>query len=169
MGVPRLKKWHEWWLANRGDGQAWRDGNQDGLLEWGSDRGATFSVGGVASSSRPNGERDGRQPMYDDVTTIRRPTQWNSMMSASTLCMPWMPMLAKIAAILGYEDDNDVSWLSTTELKASCGTLWNEQDGIFETGIGMAVLEETLTHELYPLVAGIADNRTGKTAWCVSI
>ena len=35
---PRLKKWHEWWLRDRGDGQSWRDGNHDGLLEWGSDR-----------------------------------------------------------------------------------------------------------------------------------
>ena len=37
---PRLKKWHEWWLRDRGDGQPWRDGNRDGLLEWGSDRGS---------------------------------------------------------------------------------------------------------------------------------
>ncbi len=37
---PRLKKWHEWWLRDRGDGQSWRDGNHDGLLEWGSDRGS---------------------------------------------------------------------------------------------------------------------------------
>lgn len=34
---PRLKRWHEWWRADRGDGQAWRDGNGDGLLEWGYD------------------------------------------------------------------------------------------------------------------------------------
>jgi len=31
---PRLKKWHEWWFKDRGDGQPWRDGNRDGLLEW---------------------------------------------------------------------------------------------------------------------------------------
>ncbi len=34
---PRLKRWHEWWRADRGDGQAWRDGNGDGLLELGYD------------------------------------------------------------------------------------------------------------------------------------
>ena len=37
---PRLKLWHEWWFKNRGDGQPWRDGNRDGLLEWGSDKGS---------------------------------------------------------------------------------------------------------------------------------
>lgn len=34
---PRLQQWNEWWAADRGDGQAWRDGNKDGLLEWGFD------------------------------------------------------------------------------------------------------------------------------------
>jgi hypothetical protein len=33
---PRLLKSHHWWFADRGDGQAWRDGNHDGLLELGS-------------------------------------------------------------------------------------------------------------------------------------
>lgn len=32
---PRLLLWNDWWHYNRGDGQAWRDGNGDGLLEWG--------------------------------------------------------------------------------------------------------------------------------------
>ncbi len=34
---PRLRQWNDWWFSNRGDGQAWRDGNGDGLLEWGFD------------------------------------------------------------------------------------------------------------------------------------
>jgi hypothetical protein len=34
---PQIKAWHEWWFADRGDGQPRRDGNRDGLLEIGSD------------------------------------------------------------------------------------------------------------------------------------
>lgn len=34
---PRLQRWNDWWFTNRGDGQVWRDGNSDGLLEWGFD------------------------------------------------------------------------------------------------------------------------------------
>jgi hypothetical protein len=34
---PRLLQWNDWWLTNRGDGQPWRDGNGDGLIEWGFD------------------------------------------------------------------------------------------------------------------------------------
>jgi glycogen debranching enzyme len=33
---PRLLKAHRWWFSDRGDGQPWRDGNKDGLLELGS-------------------------------------------------------------------------------------------------------------------------------------
>jgi hypothetical protein len=33
---PRLVKNQRWWFADRGDGQPWRDGNKNGLLELGS-------------------------------------------------------------------------------------------------------------------------------------
>ena len=33
---PRLLKNHHWWFADRGDGQPWRDGNRNGLLELGA-------------------------------------------------------------------------------------------------------------------------------------
>jgi hypothetical protein len=33
---PRLLKNHRWWFSDRGDGQPWRDGNRNGLLELGS-------------------------------------------------------------------------------------------------------------------------------------
>jgi hypothetical protein len=33
---PRLLKYHRWWFADRGDGQPWRDGNKNGLLELGA-------------------------------------------------------------------------------------------------------------------------------------
>ena len=33
---PWLLKAHNWWFADRGDGQPWRDGNRDGLLGLGS-------------------------------------------------------------------------------------------------------------------------------------
>ena len=59
---PHLKKWHEWWLADRGDGQPWRDGNRDGLLEWGSDRGSTPSIGGRGNlQAAKMGKWHGRQ------------------------------------------------------------------------------------------------------------
>ncbi|MDX2029710.1 MAG: trehalase family glycosidase [Blastocatellia bacterium] len=46
---PRLKQWNDWWTADRGDGLAWRDGNGDGLLEFGID--AEAEMGAVGSKS----------------------------------------------------------------------------------------------------------------------
>ncbi|MCK7583561.1 MAG: hypothetical protein MZV65_53905 [Chromatiales bacterium] len=35
QAYPALQRWHDFWTARRPDGQARRDGNGDGLLEWG--------------------------------------------------------------------------------------------------------------------------------------
>ncbi len=48
---PRLQQWNDWWLANRGDGAAWRDGNKDGLLEWGFDAEVEYGALGARTLS----------------------------------------------------------------------------------------------------------------------
>ena len=163
---PRLKKWHEWWLANRGDGQAWRDGNQDGLLEWGSDRGATFSVGGrgfLVQAKWESGMDD--SPMYDDVTYNPKTYTMelddvglNSLYALDAEC------LAKIAAILGYEDDNRRFVAEYDRVKSLVRQLlWNEQDGIFENRYWDGRFSKRLSPtNFYPLVAGIATTKQAK-------
>jgi len=42
---PRLLKNHRWWFSDRGDGQPWRDGNRNGLLELGSNYPEEISYG----------------------------------------------------------------------------------------------------------------------------
>ena len=65
---PRLKKWHEWWFKDRGDGHPWRDGNRDGLLEWGSNRGSGGSSGGRGFQMQARWESGmDDNPMWDDV------------------------------------------------------------------------------------------------------
>src|SRR5215470_7520038 len=49
---PRLRQWNDWWFTDRGDGQAWRDGNGDGLLEWGFD--AELEQGQLGARSMSN-------------------------------------------------------------------------------------------------------------------
>ncbi|HLQ13363.1 MAG TPA: trehalase family glycosidase [Steroidobacteraceae bacterium] len=163
---PRLKKWHEWWLANRGDGQAWRDGNQDGLLEWGSDRGATFSVGGrgfLVQAKWESGMDD--SPMYDDVTYNPKTYTMelddvglNSLYALDAEC------LAKIAAILGDEDDHRRFVAEYDRVKSLVRQLlWNEQDGIFENRYWDGRLSKRLSPtNFYPLLAGIATNAQAK-------
>src|SRR5215475_5920368 len=49
---PRLRQWNDWRFADRGDGQPWRDGNGDGLLEWGFD--ADLEVGELGARAMSN-------------------------------------------------------------------------------------------------------------------
>jgi len=72
--------------------------------------------------------------------------------------------LAKIAAILGYEDDTDVSSLSTTRVKSLVRQLHLERAGWhFENRYcGWPFLEETLTTNSIR-TRRYRHNRTGKS------
>ena len=61
---PMIKDWHEWWFADRGDGQPWRDGNRDGLLELGSN----MSSFGASQSPRES----------EDYGTHHQGAMWES-------------------------------------------------------------------------------------------
>lgn len=157
---PRLKKYHEWWRGDRGDGQPWRDGNRDGLLELGSDRGSTASVGGrgtLQDAKYESGMDD--SPMYDDAaydahtyTMNLADVGLNSLYTLDAEC------LAKIAAILGKEEDSRKFSAENERLKQFVrDKLWNDKDGIYENrfwdGRFSARLSPT---NFYPMLAGIA-------------
>ena len=157
---PRLKKWHEWWLSDRGDGQPWRDGNRDGLLEWGSDRGSAPSVGGrgnLQAAKWESGMDD--SPMYDDAsydphtyTMNLADVGLNSLYTLDAEC------LAKIAAILGNEEDRR-KFAAEYELRKQLvrDKLWNEKDGIYENRFWDGRFSHRLSPtNFYPLFAGIA-------------
>ena len=160
---PKLKKWHKWWFDNRGDGQPWRDGNRNGLLEWGSDRGSTYSVGGrgfLQQAKWETGMDD--SPMYDDVaynpntyTMELDDVGLNSLYALDAQCM------AKIAAILGHEDDSRQfaeDYDRTAKLVRE--RLWNDQDGIFENRYWDGRFSKKLSPtNFYPMLAGIATDK----------
>jgi hypothetical protein len=157
---PRLKKWHEWWLRDRGDGQPWRDGNRDGLLEWGSDRGSTPSSGGrgnLQAAKWESGMDD--SPQFDDA--IYNPHTYtlnlddvglNSLYTLDAEC------LAKIAAILGKEEDSRKFAAEYEHMKQLVREkLWNEKDGIYENRFWDGKFSGRLSPtNFYPMFAGIA-------------
>ena len=157
---PRLKRWHAWWFADRGDGQPHRDGNRDGLLEWGSDRGATASVGGrgyLQHAKWESGMDD--SPMYDGVefnpttsTMELDDVGLNSLFALDAEC------LSRMASVLGNDGEQQRFQEEYESIKARVQSqLWNQHDGIFENrywdGRFSPVLSPT---NFYPLIAGIA-------------
>jgi hypothetical protein len=157
---PHLKKWHEWWFADRGDGQPWRDGNRDGLLEWGSDRGSTPSSAGrgnLQNARYESGMDD--SPLYDDVsydphtyTMNLADVGLNSLYTLDAEC------LSKIAALLGKEEDSRKLAAEYQRMKQLVREkLWNEKDGIYENRFWDGRFSGRLsTTNFYPLFAGIA-------------
>jgi hypothetical protein len=157
---PGLKKFHEWWFNDRGDGQPWRDGNRDGLLEWGSDKG---SAGGFVDRGMFKGPKweSGMDdsPVFDDggydentYTMKMNDIGLNSLYAVDAEC------LAKIAAILGDADASRRYNAEYEEMKQRInGSLWNEKDGIYED----RHWNGEFTHRIaptsfYPMLAGIA-------------
>jgi glycogen debranching enzyme len=136
------------------------------LLEWGSDRGATFSVGGrgfLVQAKWESGMDD--SPMYDDVTYNPKTYTMelddvglNSLYALDAEC------LAKIAAILGYKDDNRRFVAEYDRVKSLVRQLlWNEQDGIFENRYWDGRFSKRLSPtNFYPLLAGIASPEQAK-------
>jgi Trehalase len=163
---PRLKRWHEWWFANRGDGQPWRDGNRNGLLEWGSDKGSTLSGGGrgyLQGAKWESGMDD--SPMYDDVlydsntyTMNLDDVGLNSLYALDSEC------LAEIAEILGKEDDKRRFTSDYERIKRAIQQqLWNEQDGIYENRYWDGHFSRRLSPtNFYPMLAGVATPEQAK-------
>ncbi len=163
---PRLKKWHEWWLRDRGDGQSWRDGNHDGLLEWGSDRGSAPGPGGrgyLMASRWETGIDD--NPMYDEVSYDPKTYTMNlDDVGLNSLYVLDAECLSKIAVILGKNGDAKTFATDYEHQKQLIrDKLWNEQDGIYENRSWSGEFSKHLSPtNFYPLLAGIPSPEQAK-------
>jgi hypothetical protein len=157
---PRLKRWHEWWFKDRGDGQPWRDGNRDGLLEWGSDKGSEPAIvdRGVPKAPKWESGMDD-SPMWDDAgydeqayTMKLTDVGLNSYYALDAEC------LSKLAAILGLGDDSHRLAAEYESMKQHVRErLWNEADGLYENRSWNGEFSKRLSPtNFYPLLAGIA-------------
>lgn len=167
---PRLRLWNEWWSNNRGDGQAWRDGNRDGLLEWGFNeelelgslgryqltplsrrRLAWREAEGILSPSELTGisaELNGETGTIEQNSIIL-----NSLYALDTEC------LALIAHELGLNDEADLLQRRYQSLRRLINqTLWDEDSGSYvdRRWKGQAAPLSGL-QQFLPLMAGIPD------------
>lgn len=113
---PRLVQWHEWWMKAR-------DGNHNGLLEWGSEQhfwqGAQYETG------------------WDDNVAFQNTMLVGNTMNADAVDLSslWSidaDFLARIAKALGKADD-ERRFISEREAmnKRINDRLWNEDMGIY--------------------------------------
>lgn len=151
---PRLKKWHSWWKVKR-------DGNKDGLLEWGSNYGLKEegNDAGTLFAAKCESGMD-NSPLYDDAEYVRETMTMNltdiglnSMFCADAF------YLSKIAAELEIENDVEFFRKEYEFLKNKINEeLWDTQEKTYRDRFWDKRFSEHLSPtSFYPLFAKIPD------------
>jgi hypothetical protein len=155
---PLVKGWHEWWFADRGDGQPWRDGNKDGLLELGSNMSAFDTPQSPPESEQYGIHHQGAmwESGYDDspmwgyyvngpsvhpeqyrgdpkVKYIFRTGTLNTDITlTNALFALSADILARIAHELGYSQDEQHFQQQYEQVKKRINeVLWDEKTGMY--------------------------------------
>ncbi len=165
---PYLQKWHSFWKDEKANGQSRRDGNGDGLLEWGTDT-------ELLAQSVPSWEKDaeGKEramwesgmddlPSWDEAsfspetqTLNMNSVDLNSLYALDAWC------LAQIANILNYAADHQ-SYLSEYEAMKELinNNLWDDKEGFyFDRFWDGRFSKKKAAANFFPLVAHIPDQK----------
>ena len=124
---PKLLKWHNWWFDIRPEnGMPYRDGNQNGLLEWGTEI-DTWLQGAKYESGQDN------SPMFDDVRMNESSrTMELDMAGLSGLWAADALYLSYIADAIKKEDDAKKLRNQMVEMNDKINeVLWNEDAGMY--------------------------------------
>jgi neutral trehalase len=163
---PKLKKFNRFWTAPVRSAQPRRDGNKNGLLEWGSDteRLADWmpewerGVDGRTRAAWESGQDD--LPNYDDIPFNKNTNtleldcvDLNSLYALDCEC------LATMAEILGYRTDQRQFMRSHREIKERMNKfMWDDRVGIYKDRHWDGRLSDKLAAaNFFPMIAGIPD------------
>jgi hypothetical protein len=136
---PALERWHAWWFSPRpSNGLPYRDGNRNGLLEWGTET-------GVLQNARYESGLDD-SPMWDDA--VMDSTSRTMMLDAVDLNALWAAdalYLAQIADVIGAKEQ-------ATRYRAERDTmasrinrlLWDEEIGLYSNRTWSAMKHPTV-------------------------
>ena len=163
---PYLQRWHDFWTARKPNGVARRDGNGDGLLEWGSDAeliGKNVPAWEKNAPGRMRAAWESGQddlPNWDDApfseetgTLMMNCVDLNSLYALDAWC------LAEIASILGRPLDVERYGGQYERTRTLMNArLWNEREGFYYDRYwdGRSSVHKAASGFL-PLLAGIPD------------
>ncbi|HKX30066.1 MAG TPA: trehalase family glycosidase, partial [Blastocatellia bacterium] len=178
---PRLLMWNEWWTKDRGDGKLWRDGDGDGLLEWGFDpeleQGALGAQAIPASAKRKlaiseSGLEDRLQwTSGEDFGAAPKPQEDGIKYNNGTHTLEFSPVglnalyaldteiLSMMARELNLPDDVSRLQQRYERIRFNINEkLWSEADGAYLNRRWDGSFSRRLSLEnFYPLLAGLAD------------
>jgi len=166
-----LKKWHSFWKDRNLSGIPRRDGNQDGLLEWGSDT-------ELVSKNPPSWEQNvlGRKramwesgqddlPNWDETSFIEHTGTLNmNCLDLNCLYALDAYCLAQIANVLKLNQEYKEYMNEYREMKTLINQrLWNESEGFYYDRYWNGTFStQKAASNFYPLIAGIPDDEQAK-------
>jgi hypothetical protein len=168
FAYPYLKKWHSFWKAPKLDGQPRRDGNRDGLLEWGSDAdllaraflpweakasGKTRAMWESGQDDLPNWEEASFSE--ETGTMTMNCLDLNCLYALDAYC------LSEVANILSLHEDYDFYLEEYEQMKELINSkLWNEREGFyFDRHWDGRFSTRKAASNFYPLLARIPDQK----------
>jgi hypothetical protein len=165
---PYLQKWHAFWTARRADGRIRRDGNGDGLLEWGADIDPNAGAAPPGEENISPKQRAVLESGMDDLPALDE-AGWsdetgtlkmncldlNSLFALDSWC------LSQIAGILDMEQDAQDYLDEYQKVRALINTrLWNEKEGFyFDRHWDGRFSTRAAASNFYPLIARIPDEK----------
>ncbi len=165
---PYLQKWHAFWSARKEDGRVRRDGNGDGLLEWGADVDADGGTGPPGEGKISAKKRAILESGMDDLRGLDE-AGWSD--ETGTLKMNCLDLnclfaldawcLSQIAGILDMDQDAQGYVDEYEKVRALINTrLWNEKEGFyFDRHWDGRFSARTAASNFYPLIARIPDEK----------
>lgn len=165
---PRLQQWNDWWHSSRQDGKKWRDGNSDGLLEWGFDDEQEYGAVGAQMLKTADKQRlalaeagvADREAKYNEQSH----TLEISSVALNSLYALDTELLMSISREIGLTTEADRWQLRYDDIKRLVNDqLWSEEDGLYLDRDWNGKFSSRATLEnLYPLVAGIPNEARAK-------
>ena len=165
---PFLVRWHAFWKAKKPNGLARRDGNGDGLLEWGSDRelvGEKVPAWEAGTDPEQRAKWESGQndlPNWDDVP-VHAESGTLSLNCLDLNCLyaldAWC--LSQAADVLGRRDDQETYLREYEHMRDLINArLWNPREGFyFDRFWDGRWSSRKAASSFYPLIARIPDER----------
>ncbi|BDD02005.1 amylo-alpha-1,6-glucosidase [Persicobacter psychrovividus] len=156
-GYPKLKKWYDWWYAENTNGNPRRDGNKDGLFEWGAD--ADKAKTKLKMAMYESGADD--SPRFDSASYSHQ--TWTMNMNAIDLNCQMVSMndhMAKIAKVIGLADSLGFESEKQRLTHLINAQLWDQQDQRYKDRYWDGQWSQTYGPEhFYPLFSGVASQQ----------
>jgi hypothetical protein len=166
FAYPYLTRWHAFWTATKSNGLIRRDGNGDGLLEWGSDSELVVEDDPPWMESGTGKDRARMESGMPDLPNweeagFDRLTGTMTMNCLDLNCLfaldAWC--LAQMASVLNYQTDSS-EYLSEYEVMKQLvnDNFWDSQRGLyFDRHWDGRISRKMSVTSFYPLLARIPD------------